>query len=53
MNYELKSTAEILQTKIEVWESKLAYAKQSDKKYVPECERALSDLRAKLAEENA
>ena len=44
-----KSTAEVLQTKIEIWESRLAYAKQSDKNFVPECERALADLRAKLA----
>lgn len=43
-----KSTAEVLASKIAVWESRLAYAKVSDKKFVPECERALADLRSKL-----
>lgn len=43
------STAEVLATKIAIWESRLAYAQTSDRGYVPECERALTDLRSKLA----
>ncbi len=46
--YVLKTPAEILQTKLEIWQSRLAYASQHDRKYAPECERAIADLKAKI-----
>lgn len=49
MEWQPLSTAEVLRKKIAIWELRLQYAVVSDKRHVAECERALSDLRAKLA----
>lgn len=41
--------AEVLESKLAVWQSRLAYAREHDRGYVAECERAITDLKAKAA----